>query len=1020
MNRTKKSIQGKSPALFPRALWSLTALLLPCSLTAQTTTPKQDETVVLSPFEVRTDQDKGYTAASTLSGARLSTSLKETPAVIGVLTKEFLDDIMAQNVGQFAEWAPNTFVQGVDGNINTLQRDLIQPKTRGLSASLNRNYFGTQAPMDGYNTERLEVPRGPNALLYGTGPLAGFFTTNTKRALFGRTINQANVQLDSWGGVRGTIDQNRQVGKTLALRLNGLIEHKIGWRDAQLYNRQSIDGTFTYRPFKNTTIRADAEFGHTGRDGEPWTYNDQSSNWNGTTTAATTTPGQTVGAAGTGTTRRSSATDYLVWTEENPAGGLVDYRNQALSQGTGLMVLLPGQDRTVLRPGKATFGYLPSSSWMLGPRTERNHLRWKNYSVFVEQTVGKLAMELAWNTELLVMNYDRDRGTEYRVDLNDKNPDGSANRHFLDAFAEVVPRQALIGSYSFTTRASAAYPFDFGWMSQQVIVMGNQSNGNGWTRHERMVRLNNPTLRNYQQGANYVQTRRYWSTGSDTPHTEALGSNGIEVGRVTSHSQGDTRNSNSLQAAMVGSYFKRKVSTILGWRTDSITTDTANVFFTSNDWATRGINAATDYRPLLKGETTAALLDPLGRAEKVWSSQRMDTLSPSQPYDPVKNPRYSEIFPLSRRLSTFTAGGVWYPIKSLGVFVNQSTGFTSSGNNYKLDFSPAPPPEKVGIDYGLKVELFDGRLSGTISAYKSKEKGYGATINGNSPPSVIWNQAYLGFQEAAAAASAGGNSALAATYNQKAGEALTNFNSLPAINSATDTQDTDAKGYELDLTARPTPNWSWMFNVGIPKATTTNRLQDYKAYAAKNMPTFLSYVTPTSGLSAVRVTSINTNIINYNAALAQAVDGYTLDQVTKYTANVFNSYRFSQGKLKGLRLGGGANFRGAQRLATSRQVYGLNPLTNRTEFYAPNLFDTYNARGYHVYTAMVGWDTKIRRTKLSLQLNVSNLFDISPVIYTSYSNYTYVENGVTKGAQVPNGYRQLDPRKFSFSATFDL
>ncbi len=53
-------------------------------------------------------------------------------------------------------------------------------------------------------------------------------------------------------------------------------------------------------------------------------------------------------------------------------------------------------------------------------------------------------------------------------------------------------------------------------------------------------------------------------------------------------------------------------------------------------------------------------------------------------------------------------------------------------------------------------------------------------------------------------------------------------------------------------------------------------------------------------------------------------------------------------------------------------------------------------------------------------VNVSNLFDISPVIYTSYSNYTYVENSVTKGAQVPNGYRQLDLRKFSFSATFDL
>jgi hypothetical protein len=146
-------------------------------------------------------------------------------------------------------------------------------------------------------------------------------------------------------------------------------------------------------------------------------------------------------------------------------------------------------------------------------------------------------------------------------------------------------------------------------------------------------------------------------------------------------------------------------------------------------------------------------------------------------------------------------------------------------------------------------------------------------------------QAYLGYQEAATAATASGNPTLAATYNRKAGEALTNYNSIPAINIATDTQDTEPNGYELDLTARPTPNWSWMFNAGIPKATTTNRLQDYKAYAAKNMPTFLSYADPANGLSTDRITTINTNIINYNAELAQAVDGYTLDQVTKYTAN---------------------------------------------------------------------------------------------------------------------------------------
>lgn len=52
--------------------------------------------------------------------------------------------------------------------------------------------------------------------------------------------------------------------------------------------------------------------------------------------------------------------------------------------------------------------------------------------------------------------------------------------------------------------------------------------------------------------------------------------------------------------------------------------------------------------------------------------------------------------------------------------------------------------------------------------------------------------------------------------------------------------------------------------------------------------------------------------------------------------------------------------------------------------------------------------------------NVSNRFDISTVIYTSYSNYIYAENGVTEGVQVPTGYRWLDPRKIRFSAIIEL
>ena len=44
-------------------------------------------TVLLSPFEVRTDKDTGYVASNTLAGSRLNTKLADTPAAISVLTR---------------------------------------------------------------------------------------------------------------------------------------------------------------------------------------------------------------------------------------------------------------------------------------------------------------------------------------------------------------------------------------------------------------------------------------------------------------------------------------------------------------------------------------------------------------------------------------------------------------------------------------------------------------------------------------------------------------------------------------------------------------------------------------------------------------------------------------------------------------------------------------------------------------------------------------------------------------------
>lgn len=61
---------------------------LPASDTSLRTT-QVDGVTTLSPFEVNTDRDVGYTASNSLAGGRLNTDLRDTAAAISVLPRSF-------------------------------------------------------------------------------------------------------------------------------------------------------------------------------------------------------------------------------------------------------------------------------------------------------------------------------------------------------------------------------------------------------------------------------------------------------------------------------------------------------------------------------------------------------------------------------------------------------------------------------------------------------------------------------------------------------------------------------------------------------------------------------------------------------------------------------------------------------------------------------------------------------------------------------------------------------------------
>jgi outer membrane receptor protein involved in Fe transport len=267
-----------------RALLAALAGLLAASTAAvaQTTpaltrapAPPTEETVQLSPFEVNTSADQGYAASSTLAGTRLRTNLRDVAGSISVITKDFMNDIAANNLGDLLTYTAGTEVDGVGGNYsasgfnsggfqeftNAMRGTQSNTRVRGLGAAdQTRDYFITDAPMDGYNTDRVEVNRGPNAMLFGLGRPGGIINSGLIQALTNRTKTKVETQFDQESSRRFVLDHNQVLKKdVLALRFATLLsDQRYTIQPAYLRNeRYFLTGTL--RPWKGAQFRASTE-----------------------------------------------------------------------------------------------------------------------------------------------------------------------------------------------------------------------------------------------------------------------------------------------------------------------------------------------------------------------------------------------------------------------------------------------------------------------------------------------------------------------------------------------------------------------------------------------------------------------------------------------------------------------------------------------------------------------------------------------------------------------------------------
>ncbi len=187
-----------------------------------------------------TGEKEGYVAISS-AGLKTDTPLLDTPQTVSVVTREQLDDQALQDIGDILRYTPGASIGQGEGN-----RDQITIRGQNTTADFfvdgirdDVQYF---RPL--YNIERVEIHKGPNAMIFGRGGGGGIINRVTKSPIADRQFGEATASVDSFGAYFLSGDLNLPVGDTVAFRINGLYEEFNNHRDFFDGRRFAVNPTF--------------------------------------------------------------------------------------------------------------------------------------------------------------------------------------------------------------------------------------------------------------------------------------------------------------------------------------------------------------------------------------------------------------------------------------------------------------------------------------------------------------------------------------------------------------------------------------------------------------------------------------------------------------------------------------------------------------------------------------------------------------------------------------------------------
>ena len=178
-----------------------------------------------------------------------------------VITKAQIDDQGLRSIADLV-----TFVPGASTGTGESNRDQITLRGNNTTADffINGLRDDVQYFRDFYNVERVEVLKGPNAMIFGRGGGGGIVNRVTKQTRFA-SANAFDIGTTSFGGLRTTGDVDFALTDKVGLRVNGLYEQGESFRRHVDLTRYGIAPTIGFAVGPDSRIDLSYEYFHDRR-----------------------------------------------------------------------------------------------------------------------------------------------------------------------------------------------------------------------------------------------------------------------------------------------------------------------------------------------------------------------------------------------------------------------------------------------------------------------------------------------------------------------------------------------------------------------------------------------------------------------------------------------------------------------------------------------------------------------------------------------------------------------------------